>query len=130
MLPRSGQVQALPPGLRPLMPLKGEIAARRVANVEKVLYVNGGPSQMGCHMAAQYVLHAAQDGGYGTICILKGLNHKHEFRVLDMVRRIRKWPGPSLVGLTKFRDDCWLDERKKIWVLGHKANPSATVSAP
>ena len=126
---RVSAAQQVPEGLRHLMPLKGAAAAQRVAN-DKVLYVEGIPPNMGCHMAAQYVLHAAQDGGYGIICILKGPNHKHEFKVMEMVRKIKKWPGPSLDGLTKFRDDCWLDERKKIWVVGAKPNPDATISVP
>lgn len=124
---RISAARHVPPGLRHLMPMKGEAATRRVGN-DRVLYVDGIPRNMGCHVAARYVLHAAQDGGYGVICVLKGPNHKHEFRVLDMVRKIKKWSGPSLVGLTKFRDDCWLDQRKKIWVLGSKPNPDATIS--
>lgn len=119
----------LPPGLRSLMPIVGKPAARKVAN-DKILYVEGIPPNMGCHVAARYVLHAAQDGGFGVICILKGPNHKHEFKVWDLVRKIKKWPGPSLVGLTKFRDDCWLDERKKIWVLGAMPRPDVTISSP
>jgi hypothetical protein len=120
--------QHVPAHLRHLMPIKGEPAARKVAN-DKILYVDGIPQGVSCHIIARYVLHAAQDGGYGVICILKGANHKHEFRVLDLVRKVKKWSGPSMTGL-KMRGDCWLDERKQIWVMGAKPNPDATVSAP
>ncbi len=122
----------VPPGLRRLMPIKGEPAARKVGN-DKVLYVGGLEKvdpKVRCFMIAKYCMHAAQDGGYGVICILRGPNHKHEFKVLDIVNKIKKWPGPSMAGLTKFRDDCWLDERKKIWVMGNRPNPDATVSTP
>ena len=127
--PLVNSAAAVPEGLRHLMPIKGPAAALRVSN-ERVLYVQGIPLQMGCHMAARYALHAAQDGGFGIICILKGPNHKHEFKVLDLVRKVKKWSGPSLTGLTRFRDDCWLDERKKIWVVGAKPNPDATIATP
>jgi len=129
---RVSSANAVPAGMRHLMPIKGEPAARRVSN-DKVLYVGGLEKvdpKVRCFVLAKYVVHAAQDGGYGIICILRGPNHKHEFRVLDIVNKIRKWPGPSMAGLTQFRDDCWLDERKKIWVMGAKPNPDATVSTP
>lgn len=122
----------VPAGLRHLMPLRGEAAARKVGN-DKILYVDGLEkldAKVRCHVIARYCLHAAQDGGYGIICIIRGPNHKHEFRVNEMVRKIKKWSGPSLVGLTKLRDDCWLDERRQIWVMGSKPNPNATVSLP
>lgn len=126
---RVAVTQFVPPGLRHLMPLKGEAARLKVSN-DRVLYVNGIPPKISCHVAARYVLHAAQDGGFGVICVLKGPNHKHEFKVIDLVRRVRKWSGPSLVGLTRFRDDCWLDTRKKLWVVGARPNPEATISSP
>jgi hypothetical protein len=127
--PRVAAAQHVPEGLRQLMPIKGAAAAAKVGN-EKVLYVQGIPPQMRCHTAARYVLHAAQDGGFGIICILKGPNHKHEFKVLEFVSQVKRWSGPSMIGLTKLRDDCWLDERKKIWVVGAKPNPDATISMP
>lgn len=118
----------VPPSLRHLMPIRGEAAHRRVAN-DKVLYVDGVPAKWPCRIAARYVLHAAQDGGYGIICIVKPPNHKHEFKVYDIVRKTKKWTGPSLTGF-KLRDDCWFDERRKIWAMGHKPNPDAKISVP
>jgi hypothetical protein len=125
---RVARANQYPEGLRKYMPYTGEYGEKLVAN-DRVMYVDGvPPSKIRCHVIARYMLHAAQDGGFGIICVLRGPNHKHEFKVLDMVRKVKKWTGPSLVGLTKFRDDCWLDERKKIWVLGHQPNPEAKIS--
>jgi hypothetical protein len=120
---------ALPPTMQKLMPVKGQAGLRMVAN-DRTLFVTipKDSENFPCSFIARYVLHAAQDGGYGKICVLKGVNHKHYFNVIDVVKRVRAWSGPSMVGLTKFRNDCWLDERKKIWVLGHKPNPNATIS--
>lgn len=128
---RVSAAQHVPAHLRHLMPIKGEAAHRKVAN-DKVLYVDGlekVDSKVRCYIIAKYVLHAAQDGGYGKICIMRGPNHKHEFNVYDMVKKTKKWSGPSMTGF-KMRSDCWFDERKQIWVMGYKPNPNATVSAP
>src|SRR5262245_6990723 len=117
---------ALPPFLQKLMPLKGEAGLRKVAN-DRTLFVKDVPKNWPCHIVAKYVLHAAQDGGYGQICVLKGQAHKHYFNVTSVVRKVKKWVGPSMVGF-KMRDDCWFDERKKFWVLGYKPNPDAKIS--
>lgn len=113
------------------MPIKGEAGLRKVAN-DRTLFVTipKESEKFPCPMLAKYVLHAAQDGGYGNICIVKGLHHKHNFKTIDLVKRTKQWVGPSLVGLTKFRNDCWLDERKKIWVLGYEPRPDVTISRP
>jgi hypothetical protein len=114
-----------------LTPLKGPEALKKVAN-DRTLFVTipKESEKFPCSMLAKYVLHAAQDGGYGNICIVKSSGaHKHNFKTIDVVKRTKEWSGPSLVGL-KMRDDCWHDERRKIWVLGHKPNPDATISRP
>lgn len=123
---RINAANLLPQHLRSLMPIKGEAAHRKVAN-DKILYVDGVPKDWPCRIAARYVLHAAQDGGYGIICIVKPPSHKHEFKVYDIVKVTKKWTGPSLAGF-KLRDDCWFDERKKIWAMGHKPNPNASIA--
>lgn len=134
--PQPARVSAadhVPPGLRHLMPLKGEAAMRRVAN-DNILYIDDEgrlPRNVRCHVIARYALHAAQDGGFGVICVMRRPDgHKHEFRVADMVKKIKKWTGPSLTGLTQMRDDCWFDTWRKIWVMGYAPNPNATVSMP
>ncbi len=120
----------LPPTLQRLMPRRGQEAARQVAN-DRILWVEGIPKDFPCKQAAMFCVHAAQDGGYGKICIVKGLRHKHTFKVLDLVRDTQKrkpkenpWSGPSLKSF-QLNSDCFYDKRKQIWVLGPAPKPEA-----
>ena len=109
------------------MPLKGAEGMKRVEN-DTTLFLNLEKQNWGfpCNMLARRFLHAAQDGGYGNITVLKGPAHKHEFKVMDLVKKVGTWAGPSLVAL-KMNKDVWMDDRRKIWVMGSKPNPSAKV---
>jgi hypothetical protein len=121
---------SLPPGLEKLMPVKGEAGLRKVAN-DRTLFVTlpKESEAFPCHMLAQQALHAAQDGGYGNICILKNSGaHKHNFAVLDLIKKTKVWAGQSLWAWQQCRGDSWFDERKKFWVLGHRPNPDAKIS--
>ncbi|MFQ5757184.1 MAG: hypothetical protein ACE5H7_13990 [Acidiferrobacterales bacterium] len=124
----------LPPPLQKLMPKRGVQAAKRVADPSNILFVEGIPRDFPCKQAAIYLLHAAQDGGYGTITILKPPNHRHEFRVLDLVRDVAKrhshrnpWCGPSLAGI-KMRDECWFDYSTKLFQVGPMPRPEARLT--
>ena len=126
--------KSLPPGLQRFMPLVGQAALKKIAS-DSTLFLETEKQnyKFPCQIFASYFLHAAQDGGFSKICVLKGATHKHEFKVIDLVkyqaRRFggkRAWSGPSLVSF-KIRKDCWIDERKKIWVMGWKPKPDAKV---
>ncbi len=113
--------------MRRFMPLKGAAGMKRVVN-DKTLFLQVPKEHMKfpCNALAVRYLHAAQDGGFGRIVILKGPAHKHEYKVEDVVRKVRRWSGPALIS-HKFQPNTWLDERRKIWVMGPKPNPSAEV---
>jgi len=110
------------------MPKTGEEGLRLVAN-DSTLFVqieHQIDRRVPCLAIARMVIHAAQDGRFGNICVLRGVTHKHNFKVLDLVRRYKVWSGQSLTGF-KMREDCWFDTRKKFWVVGAKPNPQARV---
>lgn len=115
----------VPDFLQRYMPLKGEAALKKIAR-DGTLFVEGVPEKFPCQVAAFYLLHAAQDGGFATICIMKGPRHRHYFKVYDLVRYVRKWTGPALKSFT-MRRDCWLDERRKLWQVGWQPKPDAKV---
>ena len=123
----------IPDFLQRHLPIRGEAALKKIAR-DGTLFVQGVPEKFPCQAAAFFLLHAAQDGGHATICIMKGLRHRHYFKVLDLVRynarkfraRNRTWTGPALESFTK-REDCWLDERRKIWQVGWQPKPDAKV---
>ena len=103
---------------------------RRVANGGTLFidFEHRQDPKVPCVFFAKHFVHAAQDGRFGRICILRSPTHKHYFSVIELVRRYKKWSGPSLFGF-KIREDCYLDERKKLWVIGWKPNPNAKVLA-
>lgn len=115
----------IPDFLKRYMPLKGQAALKKISG-DGTLFVEGVPEKFPCQAAAFYLLHAAQDGGFATICIMKGPRHRHYFKVYDLVRHHRKWIGPAMQSFT-MRKDCWLDERKKIWQVGWQPKPDAKV---
>ena len=125
--------RSVPAFLQRYMPLKGEAALKKIAR-DGTLFVQGVPEKFPCQAAAFYLLHAAQDGGFATICIMKGPRHRHYFKVYDLVRdnakkfraANRTWTGPALKSFT-MRKDCWLDERRKIWQVGWQPKPEAKV---
>lgn len=113
------------------MPLKGEAAVRRVVG-DRVLWLqtNKDQEKLPCIFFAGYFLHAAQDGGFGQIGVLKGANHKHLFNVYDVVRKFRRWTGPALQSFhmrARVQKDCWMDERKKLWMVGWQPKPNAKI---
>ena len=112
------------------MPLKGAEGMKRVVN-DATLFLQVPKEHMKfpCNALAVRYLHSAQDGGFGRIVVLKGPAHKHEYRVEDVVKAVRKWSGPSLASV-RFQPNTWLDERRKIWVVGAKPNPGAKVILP
>ncbi len=119
---------AVPSFIRRLRPKTGDEGMRLVAN-DSTLFVqieHQIDRRVPCLAIARMCLHAAQDGRFGNICVLRSVVHKHNFRVMDLVKRYKHWTGLSLTGF-KRRSDCWLDERKKIWVVGAKPNPQARV---
>lgn len=128
----------LHPFLRPLYARRGVEGAKRVADTDRVLYVQGVPKDFPCQKAAMLSLHAAQDGGYGTIVVCKPPNHRHEFNVLEMVRWNKRtrpqgsnpWTGTSLAGLTRLvkNDSVWFDTFRKLYRLGPMPRPDAKVS--
>lgn len=125
MVEQATRERSIPDFLRRYLPLKGEAAKKKIAG-DGTLFVEGVPGKFPCSAAASYLLHAAQDGGYATICIMKGARHRHYFKVYDLVRHHRKWTGPAMASFTR-REDCWLDERKKIWQVGWQPKPEAKV---
>lgn len=121
--------------LKQFEPLRGKAALKKIAG-DRVLFLQTTKEQktFPCKMLAVYFLHAAQDGGFSEICVLKGPNHKHMFKVYDLVRdnfrryraRNRAWTGPALQSF-KLRKDCWMDERKKVWQVGWQPKPNAKI---
>lgn len=109
--------KGLPKGMEKLMPIKGEMGLRKVST-DKKLWIYGTPDKFPCHMAAIHVLHTAQDIGAGEIIIVKGPNHKHSFKTVDLVRRVGRWSGPSLLSF-QMKPDCFYDEVKKIFYFRH-----------
>ena len=117
--------RGVPASLQRFMPLKGEAALKKIAG-DATLFVQGVQEGFPCRAMAIHLLHAAQDGGYANICILKGIRHRHYFKVWDLVRHMRKWSGPSLFSF-QTRKNCWLDEKKKIWQVGWQPKPNAEI---
>ena len=122
---RQARKSPVPDFLKRYLPLKGE-AARKQISGDATLFVEGVPEKFPCGMIATYLLHAAQDGGYSNICILKGPVHRHYFKVYDLVRHMRKWSGPALRSF-QMRKECWMDEKRKLWQVGWQPKPNAKV---
>ncbi len=123
-----------PRALRRMMPARGPDAIKLVADPDRVLWVEGIPEKFSCKVAAMYCLHAAQDGRYGTIRICKGAHHRHDFKVVDLVRHAKKkrphanpWIGPSLKSIG-MRPDCFFDNKRKLWVMGPMPHPEASLA--
>lgn len=130
------RTRKLPKELQRLMLVRGPGAIKLVADPDRVLWVEGIPDDFPCKAAAIYCLHAAQDGRYGTIRICKGARHRHDFKVVDLVRHVKKkrpranpWVGPSLKGIG-MRPDSFFDTKRQLWVMGPMPRPEVSLAQP